>query len=127
VSDLAFDFTQLEKTDFSTTDGIEIAIALSLFTDRRHENEGGWWGHTFGVFGSRLWLLRRAKLRPEVEDEAKRYAEEALGWLLDAGLVRELAVRVERRPAGLAIAVDYTPVDAVSQLATYEGFLRWWE
>lgn len=93
----AADFS-IVKNDLATDGGLETAIMLSLFTDRRAEagdvlpvgqtDRRGWWGDAFPVvegdrIGSRLWLLARSKRSQEVVDRAKEYATEALQWLVD--------------------------------------------
>lgn len=84
--------------DLQRDDGLETAVYLSLFTDRRAEDgdtlpdsvteRRGWWGDGVPVvpddrWGSRLWLLTRAKAVPETAQRAKEYGEEALAWLVE--------------------------------------------
>lgn len=77
-------------------EGLETAVVISLFTDRRAEpgdienpeERRGWWGDTFpsvpeDKIGSRLWLLGRAKTTEETLELAKLYDEEALAWMLE--------------------------------------------
>jgi phage gp46-like protein len=94
---------------------LETAILLSLFTERRDEAEGGgWWGHTFGDFGSRLWTLRREKLALGIERRAERFAREALAWLVTEGWCADVRVTGERTPlprAGVALLVEVVPRD----------------
>ncbi len=66
--------------DFETDAGLETAVIISLFTDRRAgENDElpatetdrrGWWGNTLqdadDEIGSKLWLLCREKQLPVV-------------------------------------------------------------
>jgi phage gp46-like protein len=77
-------------------DGLQSAVVISLFTDRRADandlptnapggDRRGWWGDSFGDvpgdrIGSRLWLLAREK------------AKEALQWLLDDGIASAVNV-----------------------------------
>ena len=71
----------IEANDLATDDGLETAVSLSLFTDRRAEDgdalpsgdadRRGWWGDDFPAvdgdrMGSRLWLLARSKQTPDV-------------------------------------------------------------
>jgi phage gp46-like protein len=99
---------------------LETAIVLSLFTERRDEKEGGgWWGHTYGEFGSRLWTLRREKLLPGLERRAERFAREALAWLVAEGWCAEVRVtgEISRRDdstenlRGIALLVEILPRD----------------
>jgi len=87
-------------------------IIVSLFTDARAKDDDalpdsrsadrrGWWADATNTakpndqIGSRLWLLERAKTTPGVLLNAKRYAEEALQWLVDEGVAASVKVSVE--------------------------------
>ncbi|EKJ4550567.1 phage GP46 family protein, partial [Escherichia coli] len=52
----------------------------------------GWWGDSGeeSQLGSRLWLLRRKKLTPDVAKKAEEYSSEALNWLKVDGVVSEV-------------------------------------
>lgn len=91
-------------------DGIETAVVLSLFTDRRAEpgdalpdgaaGRRGWWGDQFPAvegdrFGSRLWLLSREKQVLAVLARAREYAEESLRWMVDDGIARSVKASAE--------------------------------
>lgn len=96
-------------SSLAVDDGLETAIVISLFTDRRANDDDvlpsgtdrrGWWGDTFAEvagdrIGSRLWLLSREKQVPEVLRRAKEYAEEALQWLIEDGVARAVTVTTE--------------------------------
>ena len=80
---------------------LETAILISLFTDRLARTDDGidgddrrgWWGDTNSEYpiGSRLWLVRREKLTTKVALKAEDYANEALVWLLDDGVVTAIS------------------------------------
>lgn len=105
--------------DLSQADVLVRAVLISLFTWRRAKpddiTEGekmGWWGD--GVeppavndrIGSRLWLLRRAKLVPQTINAAREYAQEALAWLVEDGAAVRVDVTAERFGVdGLALQV----------------------
>lgn len=85
------------------------AVIISLFTWRRANADDalpgtermGWWGDSFPVvpndrIGSRLWLISRETLTPRTLQRAKRYAEEALVWLVSDGVAARVLVEVER-------------------------------
>lgn len=80
-------------------EGLEPAVTISLFTDRRAEpadisdptERRGWWGDTFpdvpeDRIGSRLWLLGRAKTTDETLQLAERFILECLQWLIEDGV-----------------------------------------
>ncbi len=89
-------------------DDLTRAVINSLFCWRRAlpddelpgDSRFGWWGDTFEEndrFGSRLWLLSRAKLTDQTVLEAREYALEALQWLLDDGVASQVEVTTERK------------------------------
>jgi phage gp46-like protein len=62
-------------------------------------------------FGSRLYLLSRAKNTVQTPNAAVEYAKEALQWLLDAGRITQLNVDYEMDPENinwLKLLVDAT-------------------
>lgn len=77
------------------------AVLICLMTDRRADavelRDGdvnrGWPGDGFDLvdgetpLGSKLWLLRRRALTPEIETTAADYARAALQTLIDQGVV----------------------------------------
>lgn len=85
----------MEDGDLATDEGLQTAVILSLFTDRRALEEDrlpdgtgdrrGYWADAYRdrPHGSRLWLLHREKEHEEVLRRAKEYAEEALDWLIE--------------------------------------------
>lgn len=109
--------------DLAVDRGLETAVLLSLFTDRRAANDDvppsgddtdrrGWWADQFAdnegdLIGSRLWLLDRSKLTNETMLRAKQYAAEALQWMIDDKVVSAVNVTVTKRGAnGVLLAVE---------------------
>ncbi|MFA5398507.1 MAG: phage GP46 family protein [Methanogenium sp.] len=96
--------------DLTLEDGLETAILLSLFIDRRAEDDDeldnpndkrGWWGDQVTSFpgdriGSRLWLLERAKTDTETLRATEEYALEALEWMKEDGVVEDIEVEAYR-------------------------------
>lgn len=125
---LAFDGQRydlvLDGSDLAVDQGLYTAVALSLFTDARagaddvlpgeESDRRGWWADGFADIagdriGSRLWLLGREKHLPGVAATARRYAEEALAWLVADGIARAVAVQAELAPGGrldLAVTIE---------------------
>jgi phage gp46-like protein len=94
-ADLAF----ADSGTLLTDDGLESAVTISLFSDRRAPasevadptERRGWWGDTYpdvpeDLIGSLLWLLGKAKSQDSAIEIAKGFAEDALRWLLDDGV-----------------------------------------
>lgn len=98
------------------------AVLISLLTWRRADPDdalpvegerNGWWADAFSadndLFGSRLWLLNRAKPSLDSVAAAREYAEEALAWLVADGLAASVQVEAERIGAsaiGLGVTVQ---------------------
>ena len=82
-ADLALDGLALVRDD-----GLKTAVILSLFVDRRAEDDDVLPDNT----GSRLWLLSREKQLPPVLMRAREYAEEALAWLVEDGIAESVSV-----------------------------------
>ena len=107
--------------DLATDGGLETAVLLSLFTDRRAEPDDkppsgddtdrrGWWADEFAektgdLFGSRLWLLDRSTLTSETVLRAEEYVREALAWMIEDRVVASIDVTIDRTANGLLIGV----------------------
>ena len=97
-------------------------MLLSLFTDRRSEDEDGerpdrrgWWADGLAEdgdrFGSRLWLLAREKETAAVLSRAEEYAREALAWLVEDLVAErvEVAASIPRRETLALVVTIYRP------------------
>lgn len=136
LEDGGADFT-VAANDLVVDDGLETTVFLSLFTDRRAEDgdvlptgevyRRGWWGDAFPVvpgdrFGSRLWLLARAKQVPETLVRAEEYAKEALAHLVEDRVAERVEVTaVFERQGVMRLTVPiYRPrVDVVTYRYDY--------
>jgi phage gp46-like protein len=119
---------QLGNGDLKGGDALATSVYLSLFTDRRAEdddtlpdgsnNRRGWWADP--AFGSRLWLLTREKQIPQTLNRARQYAEQALQWLLDDGIAATITVTTEWVRMGfLGISVVITKPDGLIAQYSY--------
>lgn len=110
----------LEGGDLATDEGLQTAVILSLFTDRRALDEDrlpdgssdrrGYWADAYRdrPHGSRLWLLHREKEQDEVLRRAQEYAEEALAWLVEDGVAEAVEVEawhMRRDTLGLRVVI----------------------
>ncbi len=116
-----FDLT-MDGALLAEDSGLKTAVVLSLFTDRLAENDDelpdgttnrrGVWTDTFATVdgdlqGSRLWLLSRSKQQQAVVNKAMEYAEEALKWLIDDGIAKEVNVEAAAIASGvLALGIE---------------------
>ena len=90
-------------------DDLRRAVYNSLFSWARAsdsdelpgDSKQGWWGDTYADdtgdhFGSKLWLLSRAKVTQETLLKAQDYAAAALQWMIDDGIAKSVDVSAER-------------------------------
>jgi phage gp46-like protein len=115
----------LSGQDLARDDGLESAVLLSLFTDRRATVEQlrpgddqsdlrGWWGDFSPPadgdrIGSLLWLLGREKQTRETLARARQYAQQALSWMIDDRVASQVTVTTEYGAPGvmhIGVAID---------------------
>lgn len=127
----------LEHGDLERDTTLATSVVLSLFSDARARDDDelpagdtdrrGWWGDLLGEegdrFGSRLWLLSREKVRPQVLVRARQYAREALTWVLEDRIAERVEVEAEFQrlpgeavPTVLALGISLVRPD-LSQVA----------
>ena len=86
------------------------SVTISLFTWRRagpddpldDDDRKGWWADCVPTvagdqIGSRLWLLQRRTINQDTLRDAQEYAEEALRWMTEDGVVSAVTVTVRRQ------------------------------
>ena len=105
LKDNCFDIN-VKDGDLEADGGLQTAVSISLFTDRRvndeqlpdlAESKRGWWGDMFpeidqDKIGSRLWTLEREKRTTQTLRRFEDFCEEALEWLLDDGVASTISV-----------------------------------
>lgn len=138
--DLGFDFA-LEGLLLAEDDGLDTAVVLSLFTDRRAgdddlvpgggDDRRGCWLDGFPGYeieGSRLWLLAQAKLTEETAIRAREYCEEALAWLVADGVAGRITVETwiaRRHPLGVIGAqIDIVKPDGTTTRYKFDSLWR---
>ena len=91
---------EIQGLDLASDDGLENALAISIFTDARVSEDQlpygstkrrGWWGDMFpevpgDKIGSRLWTINPGKVTNEKLREAIDYCTESTKWLIDDGI-----------------------------------------
>lgn len=142
----AYDDVQVAQlAGLEEEDGLETAVVLSLFTDRRAlpgdplpqgaqlggtPDRRGWWGDSYADvrgdrIGSRLWLLRREKQLPSVLARAREYALEALQWMVDDGIARAVNVTAEIvRNGVLGLSIEIVRSDKPVAQYRFESFWK---
>lgn len=97
--------------DLERDDGLETAVIISLFTDRRATSEQipvemprddlrGYWGDIGNATpsdqtGSLLWLLAREKQLPQILGRAQQYCRDALAWMIEDLVATRIEVTAE--------------------------------
>jgi phage gp46-like protein len=119
--------------------GLETAVLISLFSNRRENDEkllpgnsndkGGWWATQFQDFeyGSRLWLLRRSKNVNNVLPLAEQYVKEALQWMIDQNVAKQINVSAafdDYQTIMLSIQI-YRPEISDKGEFTYKFYFNW--
>lgn len=130
----------LDGYDLQRDDGLETAVTISLFSDRRatleelpaelpQDDLRGYWGDVRTAVqgdktGSHLWLLAREKETAETLARARKYAREALQWMLDDRVSNRVDVAASYLRRGvMLLAIDiYRPG---GKLARYRFEYEW--
>lgn len=122
-------------SDFEA-DELAQAVLISLFSWRKSAADDGpvapyrqgWWGDTFAQetgdrIGSRLWLLQRQKMLPQMLRRAEAYAKEALKWLTEDAVVARIEVTAERSDIDqlTLTAVCFKPDDTQALAARFQN------
>lgn len=112
-------------------DDLATAVVISLFTDRVAQADDqipdgsgdprGWHGDDPAApVGSRLWLIFRGKRTQQTLTDAQSYAQEALQWLVDDGVVAGFDVYVEwQDPSMLAMRVTLFKTDGTQKILAF--------
>ncbi len=125
--------------DLERDDGLETAVIISLFTDRRASAEQippeypqddlrGYWGDITNASatdqtGSLLWLLAREKQSPQILSRAEQYCREALAWMIEDMVASTISVTASFYSLGvmlLEINIDRPTGPAVRYRYNYE-------
>ena len=90
--------------DVQTGQDLATACLVSLFTDKLATpdfvptdgtlDRRGWWADPYNdqPLGSNLWQLERAKKTRDTLATARRYAQDALQWIVDDGVAESISV-----------------------------------
>lgn len=127
----------LVQNDLDRDAGLETAVLVSMFSDRRADLEDalpdntkdlrGWWGDATqsDKIGSRLWLLSRSKIENATNTDAEIYAKECLQWMLEDGVAESVEVTVTRTGTyELSIAVIIERPKGAKDI-TFKYFFNW--
>jgi len=124
---------ELQGMDLLADDGLETAVIISLFTDRRASSDQlppeqagedlrGYWGDVVPAVegdhtGSLLWLLQREKQTSQTRSRAEQYCRDALRWMIDDRVSNRIEVSASYVTRGvMRIVIDiYRPDQSPAQ------------
>jgi len=138
-ADFGIDF-EIAKNDLVTDEGLESAVAISLFCDARatagdelpegETDRRGWWADEFiehGTLGSKLWLLDR---KPPTEPNlrlAEQFAIDALDWMVTELVVSKVEAQVSFADGVRSILVRLTRPSGADVRVRYRYGINWAE
>lgn len=98
--------------DFGVTEGLESAILVSLFSDRRADESEvpnpmqrrGWIGNTIAStptdnHGSGLWLYEQRRMTQEIANAVRMESEQCLQWMVEENLAAWVEAGIGMRPS----------------------------
>lgn len=127
----------IEDGDLKLTAGMDSAIFVSLFTDRRANPDEvadpmkrrGWSGTELtpskqGGKGSGIWLYEQRRLSNSVSEGVRMEAFQALQWLITEGLSKSLDITTENSPQERSLQLNIQTV-AANGGVTNTGYAIW--
>ena len=89
-------------------DELESAVQISITAKARAQGKYGYWGDLLGPVncGSLLWTLDREYLSLEAQELAKRYVDDALGFLKKRAFIKQFKSNVSREGSKMKISVE---------------------
>ena len=118
--------------------GLQTAIYISLFTDRRigeddeipdrSNDRRGYWGDALEEepLGSFLWTLDREKITNSVLNKIDTYSKDALNWLIEDGIASEINTIVERDSKNIEqINIEIQIIKPDEKSESYRYSLNW--
>jgi phage gp46-like protein len=135
MADIRFNFENcrgdiaIDRGDLALDGSLRTAVIISLFTDRRAEDDDlvdpndrrGWWGDLLSdvaddKVGSRLWQLGRAKTVQETLNLAEEFAKESLDWMIEDGIASAIECTAEFVGKGfIGIGIKITKPDGKTE------------
>ena len=118
--------------------GLQTAIYISLFTDRRigeddeipdrSNDRRGYWGDALEdePLGSFLWTLDREKITTSLLNKIDTYSKDALNWLIEDGIASEINTIVERDSKNIEqINIEIQIIKPDEKSESYRYSLNW--
>lgn len=120
----------IENGDMKQGDSLKTAVCMSLFCDARSPTRsgGGWWADSLNGYscGSQIWSMSGKKLTSENLALIKKYAENALQWMITDGVASSVAVSAAREGIDrMALSVTIRKPDGMQK--SYKFYQLWSE
>jgi len=126
-----------ERNDIVADNGLETAVIISIWSNRRVKEEElpfgktqkeGWWGDMYpekdgDKIGSKLWTLNPEKTTNETLKKSEDYTKECLNWMIDDGIASAINVLSEYNSSKHLV----TKVQIVKKDGEEERFSVLWE
>ena len=121
--------------DRAGTEGLQTAILLSTFCERRAEAaevsqpelRRGWVGNLVGEhasagfeYGSKLWLLEQSRLSQQTVNRAIDYLKSAYQWFIDDGMVQHIGVTGEKTGTTIAARITFVSPENVIETKLFD-------
>lgn len=118
--------------DFKLTEGLDTAIWMSIFCEKRDpevtewQAQKGWVGDQLNddgfELGSLLWTLNQSRLDDDTIVEAQSIIEDSLQWLLDQNYAKEISVSIYKNLAntGLIANIELIRNDDVKENLSFD-------
>lgn len=127
----------IEDGDLKLTGGMDSAIFISLFTDRRANpdevanpmDRRGWCGtqntrDAQGNKGSGIWLYEQRRLDADTTEGVRMEAYQALHWKITDRLAKEIDVTIEKSPHDRRLGLK-AAITAANGGVTNIGYQLW--
>lgn len=110
----------VNENDFQKVDGLQTAILVSLFTDKRAPASSvldparrrGWVGNILTAqsgreLGSLLWLYEQSRLTIDIRNAVIAETRAALNWLIEDGIALSVKVNLlDEAETGISLLID---------------------
>jgi phage gp46-like protein len=112
---------EFENGDFKSTTGLDTAIIMSLFVDKRASQDEisepslrrGWQGNELNndsdyEIGSKLFLLDQSRATQKTVNNAESYASDGLSHFIQDGIAKKIDVSGESSGSNVTLNIEFT-------------------
>jgi phage gp46-like protein len=131
-----------DTQSLETDESLRTRVLLSLLTWARADPDDpvpdngelkGWWGDSYPdvagrKYGSKLWIVQPMPASQETLQLARKYAEEALQWMVEDGIADSVTVdelEIQERPGGAMVLAGRIGIQRPGDVAL--AFVELWD